>query len=80
MEAIAVVTILIVLQTFWFAFQVGQARVRCRIDAPACTGAPELERAFRVHQNTLEQVVVLHRLRHFGHAPVDLLRGGVSQT
>ena len=74
MEAVAVVTILIVLQTFWFAFQVGQARVRTHIAAPACTGAPELERAFRVHQNTLEQVVVLlPALWVFGYYVHDLI-------
>jgi glutathione S-transferase len=36
---------------------VGRARVRYGIRAPAVTGAPEFERAFRVQQNTLEQLV-----------------------
>jgi len=35
----------------------GQARHRFSIKAPAVTGAPEFERAFRVQQNTLEQLV-----------------------
>jgi glutathione S-transferase len=35
----------------------GRARHRYDIKAPAVTGAPEFERAFRVQQNTLEQLV-----------------------
>ena len=35
----------------------GRARARHNIKAPAVTGAPEFERAFRVQQNTLEQLV-----------------------
>ena len=35
----------------------GRARRRYSIRAPAVTGAPEFERAFRVQQNTLEQLV-----------------------
>ncbi len=36
---------------------VGRARVRYGVQAPAVTGAPEFERALRVQQNTLEQLV-----------------------
>ena len=36
---------------------VGRARLRFGIKAPAVTGAPEFERAFRVQQNTIEQLV-----------------------
>jgi uncharacterized MAPEG superfamily protein len=35
----------------------GRMRHRHDIKAPAVTGAPEFERAFRVQQNTLEQLV-----------------------
>ncbi len=35
----------------------GRARARHNIKAPAVIGAPEFERAFRVQQNTLEQLV-----------------------
>jgi glutathione S-transferase len=35
----------------------GRARRRFGIKAPAVTGGPEFERAFRVQQNTLEQLV-----------------------
>jgi glutathione S-transferase len=58
-EYVAIVTGLALLQAFVFAIQVGSARVKYGINAPAITGAPEFERAFRVHQNTLEQLVIL---------------------
>ncbi len=35
----------------------GRARHRYDVKAPAVTGPPEFERAFRVQQNTLEQIV-----------------------
>src|SRR6266852_4685010 len=35
----------------------GRARARFGIKAPAVTGAPEFERAFRIQQNTLEQLI-----------------------
>ena len=37
---------------------VGQARGKYKIHAPAITGHPDFERAFRAHQNTLEQTVM----------------------
>ncbi len=68
MELIAIVTGLAVLQGFLFAFQVGQARQKHGIDAPAISGNPEFERAFRVHANTIEQLVVfLPGLWMFGY-------------
>ena len=58
MEAIAIVTGLAVLQAFWFAFEVGKARGAHKVNAPSTAGAPEFERAFRIHQNTVEQLVI----------------------
>ena len=34
-----------------------RARARYGIQAPAVTGAPEFERAFRIQQNTMEQLI-----------------------
>ncbi|MEM9208024.1 MAG: MAPEG family protein [Pseudomonadota bacterium] len=59
MEAAAIVTILIVLQTFWFAVEVGKARQKFGVPAPACSGSEGFERAYRVHQNSIEQMVLL---------------------
>ncbi len=50
----AVVTLLTLLMYFWMALQVGRARGKSGIKAPAMTGDPLLERAVRVHLNTLE--------------------------
>ena len=41
-----------------FGFLVGQARSKHDIQAPATSGHPEFDRRFRVHQNTLEQLVI----------------------
>jgi glutathione S-transferase len=68
MELIAIVTGLAVLQAFYFSFMVGQARVKYGINAPAISGAAEFERAFRVHANTIEQLVIfLPGLWMFGY-------------
>jgi glutathione S-transferase len=50
----AVVTLLALLVYFWMSLQVGRVRGKCAISAPAMTGDPLLERAVRVHYNTLE--------------------------
>jgi len=42
----------------FLGFNVGRARGRFKIAAPATTGHPEFERVFRVHQNTLESLVL----------------------
>lgn len=59
MEYVAIVTTLGLLQAFYFAVLVGQQRVKHGISAPATTGHPDFERAFRVHQNTLEQLIIV---------------------
>jgi len=58
MELVAVVTALALIEYIVFAMQVGQARGRYGVEAPAITGHPVFERHFRVHQNTMEQLVV----------------------
>jgi glutathione S-transferase len=50
----AFVTLVAVILYFWIGFRVGQARVTCGVKAPATTGHPDFERAFRVQMNTLE--------------------------
>ncbi|HUO97437.1 MAG TPA: MAPEG family protein [Rhizomicrobium sp.] len=54
----AVVTILAVLFYFYTGLVVGQMRGKHKIAAPAVTGNPEFECAYRVQMNTLEQLVV----------------------
>lgn len=58
MEYVAIVLALVLLQYTFFAFQVGVARGKYKVDAPAVTGHDTFERYYRVQQNTLEQLVV----------------------
>jgi uncharacterized membrane protein YecN with MAPEG domain len=51
---VAIVTLLALLTYFWMGLQVGRARTRCGVQAPAMTGDPVLERTIRAHYNTLE--------------------------
>lgn len=54
----ALITTLNVILIFVAMGLVGRARGRYQIKAPAITGNPDFERAFRAHQNTLEQTVM----------------------
>lgn len=54
----ALITALNVVILFVAMGLVGRARGRFQIKAPAITGHPDFERAFRAHQNTLEQTVM----------------------
>jgi glutathione S-transferase len=52
-----IIAVLAILQFFLFGILVGRARRRHGIKAPATSGHEMFERAFRVHANTLEQLV-----------------------
>jgi glutathione S-transferase len=54
----AAVTVLAVLVGLYTMMLVGRMRGKHGVQAPAMTGAPEFERAFRVQMNTLEQLVL----------------------
>ena len=58
MEPVAIVTAAALIQYLFLAYQVSLARIKHGVRAPATTGDPEFERAFRIHQNTLEALVV----------------------
>ncbi len=51
---VALVTVAALLVYFWMGLQVGPARKRSGVAAPAMTGDPVLERTIRAHYNTLE--------------------------
>ncbi|MEP6485056.1 MAG: MAPEG family protein [Rudaea sp.] len=53
-----VVTLLALLEYFFFIFQVSRARTRYGIRAPATTGNEVFERYFRVQQNTVESLIM----------------------
>jgi glutathione S-transferase len=54
----ALVTVAALLLYFYMGFQVGVARGKFGVEAPATSGHPEFERYFRVHMNTLEWLVI----------------------
>jgi uncharacterized membrane protein YecN with MAPEG domain len=54
----ALATLAIILWYMVTVFQVGRARSKYKIYAPATTGDPGFERYFRVHMNELENIVV----------------------
>jgi uncharacterized MAPEG superfamily protein len=58
MELVSFVITLALFECFVFGALVGRARGRFGIVAPAMTGHPEFERINRVHQNSLEQLVL----------------------
>lgn len=51
---VALVTLCALLLYFWLGLAVARARAKSGVLAPAMTGDPMLERAIRVHYNTLE--------------------------
>jgi glutathione S-transferase len=59
MAYVDIVTALALLQFVVFAMQVGRAREKYGVRAPAVSGNENFERYFRVQQNTLEILIVL---------------------
>ena len=58
MEWIVIVTALALAQFIWFGVRVGQMRGKHGVRAPETVGDPEFMRMHRIHQNTMEQLVV----------------------
>ena len=52
------VTLLALLEYSILGAMVGRARQTYGVEAPATTGNPDFERYFRVHENTLEALIV----------------------
>ena len=59
MEAVAIVTLLALAQTFFYAYKVGEARAKHEVSAPNTAGGVDFECVFRVHQNTVENLVIM---------------------
>jgi glutathione S-transferase len=53
-----IVTLLALIEYSVLGLMVGQARGKYHVSAPATTGNADFERYFRVHQNTLEALIV----------------------
>lgn len=78
----AVVTVLAVILGLYTMMLVGRMRGKHGVQAPAVTGAPEFERAFRMQMNTLEQFVlslpVLWLATVYPKRSLGFLIGGVA--
>ena len=79
MPYVAIVTVLALLQYTWFGLMVGRAREKYGIAAPATSGNEVFERHFRVHMNTLEQLVMfLPVLWIFGYMVSQIWAAGLG--
>ncbi|MBJ21068.1 MAG: MAPEG family protein [bacterium] len=58
MELPAIVTLIALLEYNVFGFRVGSGRAAHNVEAPYTNGNEEWQRLNRVHQNTLEQLIV----------------------
>ena len=58
MELVILIVVLALVEYLVFAAQVGRARVKYNVKAPAMIGHPVFERLLRVQQNTIEQLIV----------------------
>lgn len=79
MAYVNIVTALALLQFLVFGFQVGSARERLGIKAPATTGHDTFERHYRVQMNTLEVLIAfLPGLYLFSHYFNPLIAAGLG--
>ena len=58
MELVTIVITVALLEYIAFGMLVGRARVKYGVNAPATSGHEVFDRYFRVHQNTMEMMVV----------------------
>lgn len=55
----ALITLLAIALYFYTSINVARARAKYSVPAPATTGSPDFERAFRIQMNTLEWMPIL---------------------
>ncbi len=68
MELLTIISMLALVQVVVFASLTGKARGKYGVSAPATTGNEHFERYYRVHYNTIEQLIVfLPALWAFGY-------------
>lgn len=81
MKFVILVAAIALLEYVYFGYRVGQARGKYGVAAPAVTGDPIFERHHRVHQNTLENLVIflpgLWLFATYVSAPIAALLGAV---
>lgn len=75
----ALATLLAIALYFYMGLQVGMARGKYNVPAPATSGDPIFERHFRVHMNTLEGMVLfLPTLWMFASFHSDMIAAGLA--
>ena len=74
----ALVTVLSVVYTIYLALRVGGQRTKTGIAAPATTGHPDFERAFRIHMNMVEQMIVFLPVLWLSVAVIGDLWAGIA--
>jgi glutathione S-transferase len=79
MPYVHIVIVLALVEFFYFGLEVGRARARYNVPAPATTGNEMFERYFRVHMNTLELLVMfIPSVLLFGHYLNPYLAAGLG--
>ncbi len=79
MAWVILVAMLALLQFVFFGIKVGQARGKYGVKAPATTGNEIFERYNRVHQNTMEQLIVfIPGLFAFAHLISPVWAAGIG--
>jgi hypothetical protein len=79
MSYVVIVTVLALLQYQWLGFSVGRARAKYNVPVPASSGNEMFDRHYRVHMNTLEQLVVfLPAMWVFAHTVSPLWAAGLG--
>lgn len=74
-----IITLLAVFILLWQSNKVGSLRGKLEIKAPAVTGNEEFERAFRAHQNSIEQFVMFVPCLWLSmHVLGDVITGGIG--
>jgi glutathione S-transferase len=58
MALMCLMTLLMLIVYMWTGINVGRARGRLGVAAPATTGPDDFNRIYRAHMNTLEQLVI----------------------
>jgi len=58
MELVTIVTLIAIVEFIVFGMKVGASREKYGVNAPATTGHELFERVYRVHYNTLEQLII----------------------
>jgi len=77
LELVHLVILVALIEYIFFGLKSGQARGKAGLTAPAMTGDPVFERSVRVHQNTLEQLIVFLPAIWIFAATVDALAAAI---